>query len=270
MTRLDDARLLAELSIPGTHDSGAMFEPYPNLARAQHLTIADQLTAGIRYLDLRCRDVDDQFLIYHGAIDQNQTFDDVLVTLYAFLAAHPGETVIASVKEEAVASGATIPFEQVFERYVAATPERWYLQPRVPTLGDARGKLVLLRRFDATATPLGIAAAPWADDATFSIANGDAMLRIEDNYMVSDNDAKWNAITALLGEASTGAATTLFLTYTSGYQTLAGLPDITVVADDIDMRLDAYLAGASPQRTGVIVGDFANEARARAIISTNP
>ena len=81
-----DARLLSELSIPGTHDSGAQYEPYPGLSKNQDLTIAQQLAAGVRYLDIRCRNVDDRFSIYHGSIDQGQTFDDVLATLFAAIA----------------------------------------------------------------------------------------------------------------------------------------------------------------------------------------
>lgn len=269
MAKLPDARALAALSIPGTHDAGARFEPYPGIAQAQTLTLAEQLDAGVRYLDLRCRDVDDQFLIYHGGIDQNQTFDEALATLFAFLDAHPTETVIASVKEEAAESGATLPFDATFRSYVAMAPERWYLQPAVPLLGDARGKLVLLRRFASTVAPLGIDAAPWADDATFQIANGEATLAIEDEYMVSDNDAKWAAIAAHLDAAASGDPATLSLTYTSGYQTVSGLPDITLVADDINARLDDRFAASPHARTGVVVMDFATEPRAAAIIDAN-
>ena len=269
MGRVADDRSLAALSIPGTHDAGARFEPYLGLAQAQTLTLAEQLAAGVRYLDLRCRDVDDQFLIYHGGIDQNQTFDEALATILAFLDAHPTETVIASVKEEAAESGATRPFDATFRGYVAMAPDRWYVDAAVPRLGDARGRLVLLRRFASTVAPLGIDAAPWADDATFQIANGDATLAIEDEYVVADNDAKWAAITAHLDAAATGDPAILSLTYTSGYQTVAGLPDIRRVADDIDARLDARFATPATARTGVVVMDFALDARAAAIIATN-
>ena len=271
MANVDDARVLAELSIPGTHDSGAHFEPYPGLAKTQELTIAEQLSAGVRYFDVRCRHVEDRFMIYHGAVDQNQSFDDVLASMFAFLDDHPSETLIVSIKEEAMSDHITRSFEATFAAYVAEAPERWDLAPTVPRLGDVRGKLVLLRRFDATALPLGIDAAPWADSATFSIANGDASLRIQDEYMVSDNDSKWTAITALIEEARAADPSTLFLDYTSGFQMMAGLPNITSVSTDIDARLDDLLADpANAQaRLGVLVMDFVTASRARAIISTN-
>jgi len=271
MANVDDARGLAELSMPGTHDSGANFEPYPGLAKTQDLTIAEQLLAGVRYFDVRCRHVEDRFLIYHGAIDQNQSFDDVLASMFAFLDDHPSETLIVSIKEEAMSDHPTRSFEATFAAYVAQAPERWALEPVVPRLGDVRGKLVLLRRFDATAVPLGIDAAPWADSATFSIANGDASLRVQDEYMVSDNDAKWTAITALIEEARTADPSTLFLDYTSGFQMVAGLPNITNVSTDIDARLDDLLADPANAhaRLGILVMDHVTASRAKAIIATN-
>ena len=270
MGALADSRNLAALSIPGTHDSGARFEPYPALAKCQDLTIADQLAAGVRYFDVRCRHVTDQFLIYHGAVDQNQTFDDVLATMFAFLDAHPSETLIVSIQEEAVPTGATRSFEATFAAYVAMAPARWVLGDAVPLLGDARGKLVLLRRFPATALPLGIDASPWLDSTTFSITNT-AMLRVQDAYKVTDNAVKWTAITDLLAEAKTDTSSTLYLDYTSGFQTIAGLPNITSVSDEINVRLDAYLADPANAQAhlGVLVMDHVTPSRVAAVVATN-
>jgi 1-phosphatidylinositol phosphodiesterase len=266
MAGIDDARSLTELSIPGTHDSGARFEPLAGLAKTQDLTIAEQLDAGVRYLDVRCRHFEDAFLIYHGAIDQNQTYDEVLATLYAFLDAHPSETIIASVKQEAAPDGNTRTFEATFADYVARDPERWYLDPAIPALGEARGRIVLLRRFDAVA-PLGLAAVAWPDNATFTIANPDP-IRVQDEFEVTANAAKWAAIEALLVEAS-GDSATLFLNYTSGFQTVDGLSNITAVSDEINGELDASLAARGTVRTGVLVMDHVTAARVAAVIATN-
>lgn len=270
MSDLPDTRALAELSIPGTHDSGALHEPYAGIAKCQDLTIADQLAAGVRYLDIRCRHVYDGFEIYHGGIGQDQTFDEVLATMFAFLDEHPAEALIVSIKEEAAPTGNTRSFEATFASYVAQASSRWHLGAALPRLGDVRGKLVLLRRFPAAATPLGIDGSVWADNTTFSIAN-DASLRIQDAYMVGDNAVKWAAITSLLAEARTTTAPTLFLDYTSGYQMIASLPNVPSVAGDINARLDAFLADPQNQHAhlGVLTMDFVTAARARAVISTN-
>ena len=57
MSPLDGGLLLSQLSIPGTHDSGARFEPLSRTAKCQTLTIGQQLDAGARFLDIRCRHV---------------------------------------------------------------------------------------------------------------------------------------------------------------------------------------------------------------------
>ncbi len=267
MASQPDATSLASLSIPGTHDSSARFEPQAGLAKTQDLTIAEQLAAGVRYLDVRCRHVDDGFLLYHGAIDQNQTFEELLVTLDTFLAEHPTEAIIASVKEEATPSGNTRAFDATLASYLT---DRWSIAPAVPVLGDVRGKVVLLRRFTSTMAPLGIDATAWPDNTTFSIANA-ASLRIQDAYMVTDNSAKWTAITALLGEARAATGITLFLDYTSGYQTMSALPNIPIVADDINARLDSYLADPANAQAhlGVLVMDHVTMARVQAVAASN-
>ncbi len=269
MASVDDGTSLAALSIPGTHDSGAMFEPFPGLAKCQSLTIADQLAAGVRYFDIRCHHFQDQFLIYHGSIDQNQSFDDVLATMLGFLDKHPTETIIVSVKEEGTAMMPVKSFEATFASYLDQARDRWYLDSTVPALGAVRGKLVLLRRFDAAASPLGIDASPWPDNASFAIAHPGVALQVEDEYMVTTNDAKWAAITKNLDAAGAGDPATLFLTYTSGYQTIQGAPNITSVSDDIDARLDGAIAAAHG-RLGVLAIDYVTKARAQAIAALNP
>jgi len=271
MAKLDDAKMIAELSIPGTHDAAARFDLTQGLAKCQNLTIEQQLDAGVRYFDLRCREVQDQFLMYHGGVDQNQTFDEVLATMFAFLDAHPGETILASVKEEATPAQNTRSFEATFEAYVAEAPDRWTLAPSPPRLGDVRGTLVLLRRFDATALPLGVDATQWPDDTSFEITNADAHLRIEDQYVVTDNDLKWAAITTNLGDAAAGDPTTWTLSYTSGYQLVMELPSITLVSDDINQRLDSFLAdpGNAHAHLGTLAMDFVTAARIRAVVATN-
>ena len=270
MAALPDSAPLSTLTIPGTHDSGAQHEPAAGIAQTQTLTFADQLIAGVRFFDVRCRNFDDQFLIYHGSIDQSQTFDDVLAAMYAFLAAHPKETLIVSVKEELASSGATMSFEQVFENYVALHPDKWVLDNALPTLGAVRGKIVLLRRFDATAS-IGIAGPPevWTDNATFAIA-GPPMLRVEDNYIVTDDGDKWTDITSLFGEArASGDPATLYIAYTSGYQTIMSLPNIPSVSDTINAMLDSYFAANPTGTFGIVPMDFVTAARVHAVLSTN-
>ncbi|CAN5465221.1 phosphatidylinositol-specific phospholipase C [soil metagenome] len=274
MASFGETTSLASITLPGTHDSAAIHEPIPGIAKTQTLTFEEQLAAGVRYFDVRCRNYEDTFTLYHGSVDEDQTFEATTAVMYAFLAAHPSETLIVSIKEELEGYRITMPFDQVMANYIAAKPERWYTGEALPVLGEVRGKIVLLRRFDTTLAPLGIPAAPgvWTDNATFTIVGtgtGTANLRVEDNYVVTDDADKWSRITSLFGEAhAANDPSTLYLAYTSGYQMISGLPNITSVSGTIDPMLDTYFATATGFY-GVVVMDFATAARAHAVLTAN-
>ena len=268
MGAVDEQTSLSALSIPGTHESCARHEPLPGTAKCQSLGLGDQLEAGVRYLDIRCRHFHDHFEIHHDLVYQDMTFDDVLGEVIPFLDAHRSETVIMSIKEEYKADRNTRSFEDTFASYVAKAPARWYLDRAVPSLAAARGKIVLLRRFGAEHTG-GLNARPWGDKATFSVDN-DAHLRVQDRYEVKSNDDKWAAIDSLFDEAKTGDEKTLFLNYTSGYKPqLFGIPNIGKVADAINPKLDDYFVAAPKGRYGVVAMDFVNRERAALVLTKN-
>lgn len=273
MSALPDTTSLAQLSIPGTHESAALYEPLPGTAKCQNLTLAQQLELGVRYFDIRCRDLSDAFAIFHGPEDEMQTFDQVLATMFDFLAKHPREAVIMEIKEEYTEQNTTQSFEATFDGYVAQHPERWVLGDTVPALGDARGKLVLVRRFAAQSLPLGIDASAWQDNTTFTLTTPAATLRVEDAYVVTTDDAKWAAITSALTAARAAAAAdaTLYLTYTSGYQSKNGIPNDPSVYDTINPMLETYLEDPAlgHAHLGVIAMDMADGGHVSHIIATN-
>lgn len=270
MGSIANERNLAAISIPGTHDSGARFEPIGGTAKCQDLTIAQQLDAGIRFLDIRCRHIGDAFAIHHGSVYQNLNFNDVVTACYTFLNANPTETIIMCVKEEYDPTDNTRSFEQTFDSYTAQQPGKWYLSSAIPNLGDVRGKIVLLRRFGASSTPKGIEATNWADNTTFTINNSNSTLRVQDQYQVPDNNAKWTNITNLLSEAKTGNAATLYINFTSGYKPLIfGIPSITTVSNAINPQVSNYFTSNTQGRYGILPMDFATSARNNLIISTN-
>ena len=268
MAPIPGTKRISELSIPGTHDAGAMYETWPNTARCQTLTIAEQLAAGVRFLDIRCRHLHDTFKIYHGSANQRISFDDVLAACFTFLKAHPGECVIMSVKEESTPDGNTRSFEQTFDAYVKKDAGKWFLKDQFPTLAEARGKIVLFRRFTASSgLPKGIDASVWPDNTAFWIGNS---LRVQDNYVVKDLPAKWTAIDALYGEAAAGSPGVLYVNFASGYKPgFSGIPNIKTVADYNNPRLAAFFQNAGPHRYGITLMDFATPDRCALIIGTN-
>lgn len=267
MSSLDGTLLLSRLSIPGTHDAGARYEPLSGTSKCQDLTITRQLEVGVRFLDIRCRHQNDLFNIYHGSVDQKATYASVLTEVLNFLTANPRETVIMSVKEENSSSGTTRSFEATFDSYISQNPSKWLLGSGIPTLDTARGKIVLFRRFGASSTPKGIDVSSFPDNTTFSAG---ATLRVQDNYIVPDNGKKWSAIVAILNEARNGLPETLYVNFASGYKSgIEGLPNITTVSNDINPRLTAFFTANPKGHFGIILMDFADEAKASLIYSTN-
>ncbi len=100
MASLSDYKRVTTLSIPGTHDSGAR---YGGVAVAcQSLSIANQLKAGIRYLDIRLsyNTPDKKLYVYHGIFYQHIDLDGVLTQVINFLNNNPREAVFMRIKRE--------------------------------------------------------------------------------------------------------------------------------------------------------------------------
>ncbi|MGW6685817.1 phosphatidylinositol-specific phospholipase C [Streptomyces sp. NPDC054961] len=143
MAGIGDSTALQRMTIPGTHDSGARQGGL--YVACQNTSIAEQLDSGIRFLDVRCRVTGGSFAIHHGSFYQNLMFGDVLVACWNFLAAHPSETVLMRLKQEySEESDAT--FRAVFDDYLnnRGWSPLFKIANALPTLGQARGKVLLL------------------------------------------------------------------------------------------------------------------------------
>ncbi|MGM9637702.1 MAG: phosphatidylinositol-specific phospholipase C [Eubacteriales bacterium] len=268
MSFLSDSLSVKDLSIPGTHDSGAAFQFV--FSQTQNTTIAEQLEMGIRGLDMRCKvNKNGGFDIYHGIISQNLTFDEVLASCKSFLEAHPGETILMCVKEENDSNAA---FESTLRSYIEQDSDLWYTDAGFPKLETVRGKIVLLRRFGASGT-LGINfSGGWADNTTFDISAGGCTVRVQDFYQVGTDSEenlnnKWNAITAVLDyAASTAGSGNFCICFTSGY---TGTFGITNVSNYINPKLAEKMASSGKARYGLIYSDFVTPEHCRGIYLTN-
>lgn len=267
MKNVDGNKYLSQLSIPGTHDSGALYEPVYGTAKCQELSIDEQLKAGTRFLDIRCRIIDDAFTIHHGFVYQHLNFDDVINSCSEFLRNNPSETIIMSVKEEYEAENSTKSFEEIFDSYINKNRELWYLNDSIPTLGEVRGKIVLVRRFVSN-TKKGIDASSWKDNTTFDI-NNSSNLTIQDCYKVGDTSEKWKEMTSLYEKASTRDDNCLYINYGSGYKSILGIPNIRKVKSYINPKIVKYFDENSKGRFGITVVDFADKDINSSIIKTN-
>ncbi|MBL1075234.1 phosphatidylinositol-specific phospholipase C [Nocardia sp. 2] len=178
----DDVSLL-RLTIPGTHDSCSM-SPLNGTpwAQTQNWSLADQFAHGIRFLDIRCNGLQDHmadsFGIYHGPAYQGITFDAVLNACRTFLARNPGETLIMRVKKEnGTANDVGADFDRIFKGYLDAKGYRpmFWIGDRIPTLGESRGRIILITQFDTT-----LPALHWPSGDNGTISN--STFYIQDRY----------------------------------------------------------------------------------------
>ncbi|WP_181234181.1 phosphatidylinositol-specific phospholipase C [Enhygromyxa salina] len=258
MARVSGSQLLSQLSIPGTHDSGSYWSNIGNThGQCQNLSIGRQLGAGIRLLDIRARHIEDRFTIHHGAIYQRINFDDVLDQCQGFLRENPAECILMLVNSEYDAEKVTRSFEDTFRDYVSRrSSASWYLGAHIPRLDDVRGKIVLLRRFPASAE-LGINLRKWGDNSTFSHTNSDGVTyHVTDRYRVdSAGDNKLAQVENLMAAATADSrADSLYIAFLSG----SNPPDTPrSFAFNVNPRLHAHLlANHSSERAGVIALDF--------------
>ena len=156
MKYVDDNKFLDELSIPGTHDSGTCSvdndtEPQSSQVKCQQDYIPTQLLEGIRYFDIRLGKGDnpgiDHGIFYLLKKDGNYLhLSDVIGYFKTFLNENPSEALIMLASrgnDEATDESITTAFAKV----MADNPNLFYTSSHVPTLGEVRGKIVLLRRF---------------------------------------------------------------------------------------------------------------------------
>jgi 1-phosphatidylinositol phosphodiesterase len=280
MAMLDDSRPLSEVVLPGTHDSATANVQLAYFSKCQALDIGGQLEAGFRYLDIRLGVSKDKLKLMHGFTNCTTsgwpwagtlTFDSVLGQCYDFLSAHPTETIVLAVKHEHGSETAE-QFEAILSAYISEKPEAWLLTDAIPTVGEARGKLVLLRHYEDPTQPdptLGIKCF-WKkqkgnDDVSLNAAvhdEGSYRLSVQDRYEYEADD-KWNAFVSGLQAGETGAdAVSIHFLSTKGKATF-GHPFAYA------KKLNERLLSCSDPLSGWIVVDFASAKLAQRIYMTN-
>jgi 1-phosphatidylinositol phosphodiesterase len=275
MAALDGQLAVSLLTIPGTHDSGSRLGGARK--QTQTLDIAGQLAAGIRFLDIRLKDDAGVFRLFHDDVDQQTEFvAGVLDPIGTFLADHPGEALVMSVKREG-SSGEDATFARDFEALVAAGPETFHTGSDFPRLEDVRGKVVLVRRFAGGTSGVGAEPARWPENSTVTLESEAGTLTVEDHWDLGHSltpyDDKWSAVAANLHAAAAAAASSgWFLTFTSAVhdvlcpRSLASLHLPVLPSDGVNDRVLAYLeAHPGHRRLGTLAMDFPERPDARLV-----
>lgn len=161
MRALPDHVPILSLALPGTHDSASTFSntKFNTIAATQRLSISDQLKAGIRYLDFRCKLTGGELKLFHGIVDLGHTCKTELENVISFLKQEPSEVVFVHVKQEE-STYSNLEYGNAFSAMIGQLDQSriWRSGGRVdanPQLGDVRGKIVFSQRFDE-GRPIGL------------------------------------------------------------------------------------------------------------------
>lgn len=221
MKRLNDNLYLNELTIPGSHDAGTNYVQLSFFSKCQGNSIYQQLNDGYRYLDIRLgistNNDKKELNLMHGFtycrnslnyFSKKLTFEDIAIQCEKFLIENPSETILFVVKQEH-GNESVQEFQNLLSESIGPHSRYWLLTDTIPTLKEARGKIVLFRRYNDEAQ-LGIKSGigfNWVNqdghvDTTKSAAineNLSCTIFVQDRYEYNAKD-KWNAFTADIGK----------------------------------------------------------------------
>ncbi|EMC95942.1 hypothetical protein BAUCODRAFT_71222 [Baudoinia panamericana UAMH 10762] len=319
MKSYSDDTLVVHLNLPGAHDADTwnyslatqqslahvtnlvkLTEFDPAAYRCQDSSMLNMLNDGIRVFDLRYAfDVTNTTLVFWhgpGLVSETATVDDVLYGFYRWLDDHPSEAIFLSIQYE----GGTIPGAsqdagvqlQLYNALSSPAARHYILQTTgsFGTLGEARGKITLLKRFDLDQilTAYGdslpgvhFSPAAWIDNSpnitlVYNTATGGAAY-IEDYYQpltpsdsTAEDNIRWkiNATEAHLQMAANTHPNSLFWTFASSTN-LANNPPITPAIQalgngsltptgGVNERLIPFLRTMMGKRLGIVMFDFYN------------
>ncbi|KAK4540337.1 hypothetical protein LTR36_009294 [Oleoguttula mirabilis] len=318
MKSYPDDTPLVQMNIPGTHDAATWnyslatqqalahvvnlvddTEYDPAYYRCQNRSMVNMLDAGIRAFDLRyAYDVTNTTLTFwHGPGLQSETatVDDVMYGFYHWLDQHPSEAVFLSFQYEGSTSmySTSDPSVQLmlFNALTSPAARQYILQTMgsIGTLGQARGKITLLKRFDFDMLPTsytyalpGLHFSPnnWTDNSPniTLIYNSTtaATAYIEDYYQPLtpanssyEDNIQWklNATESHLRMAATTHPDSLFWSFASSTNLANNLPvtpamqalglgNASTPGGGVNQRLVPFLEGMKGKRLGIVMFDF--------------
>ncbi|KAF4767350.1 hypothetical protein HAV15_009495 [Penicillium sp. str.  len=304
MKSYSDETLLVHMNIPGTHDSATWnytqatqdaMRGLTDLNQCQDSPFIDMLDMGIRAFDLRYAfdPTNSTLIFYHSQalLSQTATVDDVLFGFYQWLDDHPSETIFLSFQYQG--STALYASNNAASSTISSPPPSRAIisrkQNELGTLGDSRGKITLMRRFDLdklpdsyTAALPGLHFSPslWTDngpDITLEYNTAkDLSAYIEDYYQpltptgssaIENIRWKYNATVEHIRKATSQHPDSLFWTWASSNNIENNPPDWPRImalgngtgytpAGGVNQQLVPFLERQKGKRVGIVMFDF--------------
>lgn len=278
MYAIADNTTVAQLALPGTHDSAA---DQALQGQCQDWSIRTQLDNGIRFLDIRLftnRTPGERWWTAHGPFELHPFERDVLKPTIDFLKARPSEVVFMSVKEERPNEFDDTEFkDHVFNgtnTYQGKAFKDWFYHlsstsGRVTgstTIGSLRGKIVLYDRAEFRNLSMGGIMEP--PSSTYTQDEADMGKWFWYGY-ATDYDGKWTHISGYLSGATYGsfARTQLHVNYASGH--FLGF-DQNFIADFMNPRIKDWIYDNGSAGVGsFIIMDYPQQATVDRIIQNS-
>ena len=292
MEKLPDEISLAKISIPGTHDSTTKYTPFHYSFQCQDTTVPEQLMAGYRFLDVRFSVVSDhkgveRLCLKHGighcrvsgeSGAQYMYLEDLTDYLRTFLQEHPSECVILLV-DEATDGDDECRIAELLDEWIQKEPELWFVENRIPTLGEVRGKIILTTRYgdvngygqmrcglDLRWNSQNNYSSPEEAVVLYDLNDTGDRFYVQNWFRLTPKD-KWSAVEEALNGDYVDENTILinYLTISRGYLLLPCPKDRAI---DLNSRLSDYLFETGHDY-GIVIVDFGTRELAEKIYWTN-
>ena len=273
MTGLADDTPLTGMSIPGAHDAAsATITAYKRWTRTQELDIAGLWNCGVRAFDLRPAWVDGSMGLYHDKYSAHIGFKTVMDALILALDRHPGEGAIVIIRHEEEADGNAPEWASEMGSMLDGHRARLASWRPEMTLGDLRGKILVLSRNSYEGGPIGGYLQGWTSSADASAQRGARVTAptggehpfwVQDYYHPDGADDKWDETRDMLdATAAADEPRPLVVNHVSGY--LGKLPDYRGNARNVNGKTAEYIKNLDGP-AGIVMMDFAGTDRSSGI-----
>ncbi len=290
MSRLNDNLSIGAISIPGTHDAGtgngftAEFAPLAEqFATTQDRSIGEQFRSGIRAFDMRPAIVKEngrnRLHIFHGVMKTDLSFEDAIYELIDSLKANPTEFIIIVMRHESDGDGNSKEWSGTMQSFLNKNGVKEHIANYSPTLtvGDMRGKILVLSRKEYGQTPVGGFILHWTSDedlekqksAIIKGRHSEGSLYVQDYYETIGEKMKikTDCIKRMIDEARNlplEKPRPLIINHTSGYSAIGKIGEVEAATTD-GYRHNASVTNAATIKmlkktrgpVGIIMMDFA-------------
>ena len=281
MKSLANSRLVADLSLPGSHDActcegwqSKVFSAIAeSTAKTQDLTIKEQLKVGMRVFDLRPERVFEETAYVlrcaHGYMFTELLVSDFFQQLKEFLTANPTEFCILTVDLSATFDKEA--WGKEFNAMISSTRFRSMFadfKPRL-TVGEMRGKVLILSKYEYAPKPIGGYCCGWVYDKELekqqkghiTASDGtETPLWVQDYWGKDTRDGKDEAVLRMLDAAAardmTAAKPAWVINYPSAYFGLPLSDNYRENAVEANKKAADWLASHKGS-VGIIYMDFA-------------